>query len=100
MGKYASLDEQTIGCEGKHPDIIRITFKKEVGRFQCDALGTDDYTYSFYFRIQPASTKYLDQSLSPLHARCMVLLDQLENKHLHISINNHHISGMFVRYAF
>ena len=29
MGQKASMDEQTIGCNGRHPDIIRINYKNE-----------------------------------------------------------------------
>ena len=91
------MDEQTIGCKGRHPDIIRITFKKEGDGFQCDSLCTDGYTYTFYFRNQPAPKKYLDDGLSPLHARCMIILDQVRKNNLKIGMDNLYISAKFVR---
>ena len=99
LGKHVSLDEQTIGCKGKHPDIIRISFKKEGDGFQCDSLCSDGYTYTFYFRNQPSPKKYLDMGLSPLHARCMAILDQVDKKHLHVGMDNLYISAKFVRYV-
>ena len=49
MGQHISVDEQTMGFEGNHSNIIRITFKAEGHGFQCDAICADGYTYSIYF---------------------------------------------------
>ena len=58
------MDEEIIGCKGRHPDIIRITYKKGGGGFQRDALCSDGYTFSFYFRNQPAPNFFLDKACS------------------------------------
>jgi hypothetical protein len=68
MGKYISIDEQTIGFKGHHIDKLRINYKKEGDGFQCDTVCCDGYTYSFFMRNMPAPKKYLDKGLSPLHA--------------------------------
>jgi len=67
LGKGLALDEETIVCKGRHPDILRITYKKEGGGFQCDALCSDGYTFSFYFHNQPAPKRFIDKGMSSLH---------------------------------
>ena len=71
LGKGLAVDEETIGYKGRHPDILRITYKKEGGGFQCDTLCSDGYTFTFYFRNQPAPKCFIDKGMFPLHARCM-----------------------------
>ena len=56
-------------------NILRINYKKEGDGFQCDALESNGYTYTFFLRNQPASQTYLDKDLCLLHARVMALLD-------------------------
>ena len=97
MGEDAAIDEQTIGCKGRHPDIIRINFKKEGDGFQCDSICSDGYTYSFYFFNQPSPKKWIDKGLSPLHARCMALIEQLPGKNYKIYMDNLYISAKFAR---
>ena len=63
LGQYISADEQTVGCKGRHPDIIRINFKKEGDGFQCDSICSDGYTYIFYFHSQPDPKKYLNKKI-------------------------------------
>ena len=67
LGTILYCDEETIGCKGRHPEILRINYKKEGDGFQCDALGSDGHTYTFFFRNKPAPQSYLDQDLCPLH---------------------------------
>ena len=88
-----------MGCKGRHPDILRIIYKKEGDGFQCDALGSDGYTYTFFFRNQPAPQSYLDQDLCPLHARVMALLDQVLIKNHTIGMDNIYISAKIVRFG-
>ena len=54
MGKYVSANKYTMSYKGCHPVIPCINYKREGDEFQCDALCSDGYTYSFYFRNQPA----------------------------------------------
>ena len=56
-------------------------------------LGSDGYTYTFFFRNQPAPQSYLDQDLCPLHARVMALLDQVVSKNHTIGIDDIYISA-------
>ena len=70
-----------------------LIIKKEGDGFQCDALGSDGYTYTFFFRNQPAPQSYLDQYLCPLHARIVELLDQVVSKNHTIGMNNLYISA-------
>ena len=58
VGMNISIDEQTIKCQGRHPDILRINYKAEGNGFQCDALCCDGYMYTFYFRNQPPIQRY------------------------------------------
>ena len=96
LGSSLSCDEDTMGCKGRHPDILRINYEKEGDGFQCDALGSDGYTYTFFFRNQPAPQSYLDKYLCPLHARVMALLYQVVSKNHTIGMENLYISAKFV----
>ena len=89
-------ETMSMGCKGRHPDILCINYKKEGGGFQCDALGSDGYSYTFFFRNQPAPQSYLDQYLCPLHANVMALLDQVVSKNHTIGMDNIYISAKFV----
>ena len=73
LGQHISVDEQTIGCQGRHPDITRISYKHKGDGFQCDAVCSDGYTYTFYFRNHPAPQVFLDLQMSPLHAHVNAL---------------------------
>ena len=81
VGVNISIGKQTIGCQGRHPDILRINYKVEGDGFQCDSLCSDGYTYSFYFRDQPPPKLFTDMNMSPLHARLHALLEQLPLQH-------------------
>ena len=54
-GKYLNCNKQIIVCQGPHPDILRINYKKEGDGFQCDCIGADGYTYRFF--SQPCCLK-------------------------------------------
>jgi hypothetical protein len=100
MGKFISIDEQTIGFKGMHVDKLRISYKKEGDGFQCDALCCNGYTYSFFMRNMPAPKKYLDKGLSPLHACCLFLMDQLKEKYHACRMDNLYTSARFFREAY
>jgi ribosomal protein L37AE/L43A len=99
-GRDLSGDEQTMGFKGKHADKLRITYKKEGDGFQCDCICDDGYTFTFYFRNQPAEKKWLDQGLSPLHARCMSLFDCFMDEYHQVRFDNLYMSAKFALAAF
>ncbi len=100
LGEWISIDDQTIGFKGMHADKIRISYKKEGNGFQCDALCCDGYTYSFFMHNMPAPKKYLDKGLSPLHAHCIFLINQLKDKHHVCGMDNLYTSARFFREAY
>ena len=93
------MDEQKIGCQGRHPDIIQINYKAEGGVFQCDSVCADGYTYSFYFCNQPAPKCFLDLGMSPLHSRLHSLWDQLPAKNYTCAMDNLYMPSKFCRPA-
>jgi hypothetical protein len=44
LGKFISIDEQTIGFKGHHADKMQISYKKEGDGFQCNAICCNGYT--------------------------------------------------------
>jgi hypothetical protein len=100
LGRLISIDEQTIGFKGHHAGKMRISYKKEGDGFQCDAICCDGFTYSFFMRNMPAHKKYLDKGLSPLHARCLFLPDQLKDEHHVCGVDNLYTSARFSCEAF
>jgi len=48
--KWLSIDKQMLGFQGRSGIKLRISYKKEGGGFQCDAVCDDGYTFSVYFR--------------------------------------------------
>jgi hypothetical protein len=93
LGKFISIDEQTIGFKGHHADKMQISYKKEGDGFQCNAICCNGYTYSFFMRNMPAPKKYLDKGLSPLHACCLFLLDQVKDKFHICGVDNLYTSA-------
>ena len=98
LGKFISIDEQTIGFQGRHSDKLRITYKAEGDGFQCDAVCDEGFTYAFYFRNEPPPEKY--DYLSALHARVMSLFDTLQEKNHRVNCDNLYISARLCREAF
>ncbi len=96
-GPDLAIDEQTIGFQGRHADKRRITYKAEGDGFQCDALCDEGYTFSFYFRNQPAPKKYLLQGLSPLHSRVMSLFDSLRSRFHRVTFEKLYLSAKFCK---
>jgi hypothetical protein len=48
-GKFVAINEQTIEFQGKSGMKLRILYKRESDRFQCDAVCDQGYTYLFWF---------------------------------------------------
>jgi hypothetical protein len=100
LGPDIAIDEQTIGFQGRHKDKLRITYKNEGDGFQCDAVCDSGFTFTFYFRNQPAPKKYIDKGLSPLHARVMSMFDQLKDEYHNCWFDNLYLSARFANAAF
>ena len=100
LGQEFSIDEMTIGFQGKHADKRRITYKRAGDGFQCDALCENGFTYQFYFRNHPAPPKYLKMKLSPLHSRVMALFDSLTDRNHICAMDNLYNSDNFCRVSF
>ena len=99
LGIALSIDEMTMGFQGRHVDKRRITYKTEGDGFQCDALAQQGYCYQFYMRNDPPPKKH-SSTLSPLHARVMALYDTLKEKFHHIGFDNLYNSAAFCRASF
>ena len=97
MGKGLARNEEKIGYKGIHPDILRINYKKEGDGFQCDALCSDGYTFSFYFHNQPAPKCSIDKGMYPLKERCMEILEQVRSSAHSVGMENLYISVKFTR---
>ena len=93
LGLNLSVDEQTVGFQGRHIDKLRITYKAEGDGFQCDALCDDGVTFCVFFRNENPPQKYIKMGMSPLHARVMWLFDKLLEKHTRIWMDNLYISA-------
>jgi Transposase IS4 len=100
LGEVFSIDEQTIGFQGHHKDKLRITYKAEGDGFQCDALCEGGFTFAFYFRNEPAPTKYLDMGMSPLHSRVMALFDCCTDLYHRCGMDNLYMSAKFAKFSF
>eukprot|EP01043_Picozoa_sp_COSAG02_P009074 COSAG02_NODE_302_length_25234_cov_43.365307_14_plen_804_part_00 len=97
-GEVVSVDEQTVGFQGRHFAKQRITYKREGDGFQCDAVCDNGYTFAFIFRQETAPPSGL--GLSPLHERVMYLLKTLPNDWTRIFMDNLYNSVKFCRAAY
>lgn len=79
---------------------LRITYKAEGDGFQCDAICESGYTYTFYFRNQPAPEKYTKLGISPLHSRVLFLFDQLSEKFHDCGLDNLYNLAKFCKLAY
>ena len=100
LGGPFSVDEMTMGFQGRHQDKKRITYKAEGDGFQADALCQCGFTYQIHMRNDPAPKKYLDQGLSPLHSRVMALFDSVVSPHHQCFMDNLYNSASFCRAAY
>ena len=100
LGRAIFMDKMTMRFKGCHKDKQQITYKAEGDGFQADTLADNGYTYQVFMQNYLASTKYLQQGLSPLHSRTMALFDSLEYNHHQCGMNNLYNSCAFSRAAF
>ena len=100
LGPEFSINEMTIGFQGKQGDKRRITYKRAGDGFQCDALYKNGYTYQLYFRNHPAHLKYPKKKLSPLHSRGMALFESLTDEINICAMENLYNSTTFCKEAY
>jgi hypothetical protein len=92
-GKWLSIDEQTLGFQGRCGLKLRIYYKKKGDGFQCDAVCDDGYTFAFYFRHgdpPPLPNEFKEKlpDLSPTAMRVVWLALQLPNMWSRIYMDN------------
>ena len=76
----------------------RIKLKKTGDGFQVDTLCSNGYTYTFYFRHQPAPNKYInEEGYASLHARVQYMHCQLKSKHHSVFMDNLYMSALITR---
>lgn len=85
-GRDISIDEQTLGFQGRHGSKLRITFKRVGDGFMCDALCDQGYTYAFYFRCDDPPTS--GHNLCATSERVIWLLRQLNTEWSHVHMDN------------
>jgi Transposase IS4 len=97
LGQSISIDEQTVGFQGRHADKQRISYKAEGDGFQCDVICQEGFTYQVYFRNEPPPVQYTSKGFAPLHARCLWLLDSLKEKFHRCWMDNLYLSANFAK---
>jgi len=100
MGMHCSVDEQTIGFQGRHGNKMRITFEKVGDGFQADVICDSGFTYCVYFQNVPPPDKYINAGMSPIHSRVLWLFDHLEDKFHRVWMDNLCLSASFARASF
>lgn len=100
VGENCAIDEQTNGFQGKHEDKKRHDEKREGDGFQSDSLNVEGgYTWAFYFRNQPPPPKLIEEGLSPLHARTLALIAQLDGENHCVYMDNLYLSAKLCLHA-
>ena len=100
LGRDISGDEQTLGFQGRNADKLHITYKAEGDGFQCDAICDTGYTWTFFFRNQPAPQKWRCVGYSPLNSRILGMFNLLENKHHNCWFDNLYLSAKFAKASY
>jgi Transposase IS4 len=100
LGMNCSVDEQTVGFQGKHQDKLRVTYKVEGDGFQADTICERGFTYAHYFRNDPPPREYIKKGMSPLHSRVLWLFDQLADNHHRVWMDNLYLSAKFVKASY
>ena len=96
-GRKVSLDEQTIGFQGKSKYKMRIRYKRTGDGFQCDAICEDGYTYCWYFRFDTTPT--VEDGASPLHSRSLYLMEELKHEWHTVYCDNLYTSHKFAQWC-
>ena len=89
--KWLSIDEQTLGFQGRSGIKLCISYKKEGDGFQCDAICDEGYTFSFFFRHGdplPSEFKNKVPDLLPTAQRVVWLAHRLPNFWSRIFMDN------------
>ena len=85
-GRDLSIDEQTIGFQGRSSYKQRIKFKRVGDGFMCDALCDQGFTISFIFRHDDVPVS--GHNLSATSERVIWLCKQIKSKWCHIYMDN------------
>ena len=96
-GINLSIDEMTIGFQGRHKDKLRITYKKIGDGFQADSTCDEGHCYQFRFRHddQPEN-----EAKCGLHKRVTWLADKLKNNWSRVHMDNLYISLSLAKLAY
>jgi hypothetical protein len=90
-GIFVVIDKQTIGFQGQLGMKLKISYKREGGGFQCDAVCDSGYTFSFYFHHREPPNldkKFKHLDLSPIAWGVVWLAERLPNKWTRIFMDN------------
>jgi hypothetical protein len=90
-GKWVAIDEQMLGFQGTLGMKLRISYKREGGGFQCNAICDGGYTYLFYFCHRPppnVGEQYKHLELSPTARQVVWLASWLPNQWTWIYMDN------------
>ena len=91
-----SVDDKTIGFQGRYKEKQKIKFKREGDGFMADCCCKNGFMHSFYFRNMPAPIKCLRLKLSPLCIRVLGLLIALSHSNCRYWADNFHIPDKFL----
>ncbi len=62
---------------------------KQIGNgIQTDAIADNSYTFDFYFRNEPVDRKWIQQGLSPMHARLLHMFENFSDLYHRVNMDN------------
>ena len=93
---YSFISYLTLNFSLSHE---RITYRKEYGGFQCDAICEDGCTFTFYFINKQAPNNYTYQGIIPLYSRVIFMFDKLKCKYHNCRLEKLYISSKFCEYS-
>ena len=97
LGKGLAKGEETICCKGRHPDILRITYKKIGGWLPVWCIVFIWLHVQLLLPKPDGKNCFIDKGMSSLHARCMALLEQVNSSAHYVGMYNIYISAKFIR---
>ena len=85
-GADLSIDEMTLGFQGRHGSKLRITYKRVGDGFQCDSICDEGYCFAFIF-CHDTQPKY-KHNLCNTSEQVIWLIQQLKNNWSRIYMDN------------